>query len=273
MTIKIAEVIKKLNDAETDVARHEIIIDVVTNLGKLKDIDRLDLIETETVTSDENPPLTLLQALATQYPAGIPMILETLTLKNNRSHAMNICHSRTSPLDLLGEKPLENAPPILKLLLAKDRLVFIRREESGSKEFGEVSDPKFKFINNIIFCDLYIEHLEASLSESNHCNSLFAPDEAYKKLTQQKIQAVEQARTILEDRPESPKTMQAFHAKLLENKQLLETRRDTWLTFFLKCVGVLCSGGLAYHSLFVNTDGKALLDKTDTHEPPANKSI
>jgi len=65
--------------------------------------------------------------------------------------------------------------------------------------------------------------------------------------------------------------MRAFHAELLKSKPLLETPRDTWLTFFLKCVGVVCSGFLAYNSFFVNTDGKALLDKTDTHEPPANK--
>ena len=44
---------------------------------------------------------------------------------------------------------------------------------------------------------------------------------------------------------------------------LLETRRDTRFTSFLKSVGLTWLVDYAYSSMFVKTDGKALLDKIE----------
>ena len=244
-----AEIIKKLKQFATDKDRMEYL---VNNEG-----------------SENHPPL--IHELAEKHPQNIPAILDTLANKKWRANVMEFQYkAKNTPLEVLdgSDTGKEIVPIILKFFSGKNRLAFIRREDSDAKEFGDVTNPDFQYINNIIFCDLYIEHLDASLSKYN----IFGPEEDYIKLTQAKIKAVTDARAILEAEPESTETMQTFHAELLKHKQLLETRRDTWLTFFLKCVGVVCSAGLAYHSLFVNTDGKALLDKTDTHEPPAHKA-
>ncbi len=213
----------------------------------------------------------IITTLILDNPGKIPDVLKTLDTPEERAEVMTYQYQgQESFLTLLTNKCEHNRGPlaaVLTCLPAKDRLNFIRQEDSGAQEFGPPDNPEFKHINTIIYCDLYIEHLQASLSEKN----LFPPDENYKALTQQKIKAVKNARAILEDRPESEETMQRFFQYLRESKTLLETRRDTWLTFFLKCVGVVCSAGLAYHSLFVNTDGKALLDKIGVEQQLEHK--
>lgn len=244
---------------------------IISNLKNLANDRKRDELLVNNDGAENHPPL--IHKLAEERPKDIPAILDTLANKKLRAHVMEFQYkAKKTPLEILdgSDSGKEIVPIILKFFPGEKRLAFIRKEDSGAKEFGDVTNPDFKYINNIIYCDLYIEHLEASLSSKYN---VFGLEEDYITLTLDKIKAVKDARAILEDKPESEETMQAFHANLLNNKQLLETRRDTWLTFFMKCVGVVCTAGLAYHSLFVNTDGKALLDKTDTHEPPAHKGL
>ena len=168
-------------------------------------------------------------------------------------------------LDIQDQENPDEVPALLKRLPGKDRLAFIRREDSGATEFGNVAEPKFKYINYIIFCDIYLEHLRASLSSI----SIFGPEENYTSLTEQKIRAVEDARAILENGPESEETMHEFSNKLHDNQALLETRRDTQFTSFLKSVGLMWLVDLAYSSFFVKTDGTVLIEKieADKNQP------
>ncbi len=153
---------------------------------------------------------------------------------------------------------LKYVPTVLQCLTAKERLKYIRRQDSSTKAFGNVNKTQFKHINYIIFCDIYIEHLRASQDD----NPTYSP-----KLTKRKILAVKEARKILEDGSEaslseSESTMKAFHNKLQKHQELLEKRRDTRLTSFLKSVGLEFLVDFAY-SFFVKTDGKALIDKIE----------
>ena len=202
--------------------------------------------------------LTILQVMAHERPVNLPRVLNMLSDKSLRYQAMTFNNLARTPLDILDQDNFTQLPAILKTFSGRDRLRFIRKEDSTAKKLAnEMTYPDYTYINHIITCDIYLEHLQSSLP------SLFDPDETYTKLTKKKINVVEHARTILENEPESKETMQAFRNTLKKNKNTLETRRDTWLTFFLKCIGLLFSGGLAYHSLFENTDGKELLDQIE----------
>jgi hypothetical protein len=154
-------------------------------------------------------------------------------------------------------------PAVLKRLKASERLTYIRHEDSSAKEYGDITNPELKSINYIIYCDLYLEHLMASKYSQPKCS----PD-----LTDQKIEVIENARKILvnqeEDDDEVP---QSFYEHLLDNKTLLETRRDTQFTSFLKSVGLMWLVNLAYSSFFVKTDGKVLIEKIEAIEEAIDK--
>jgi len=167
-----------------------------------------------------------------------------------------------SALNILKE---EHAPAVLKLLTAQDRLTYIRDEESGATEYGDITKPEFKCINYIIYCDLYLEHLQ----ESKKLHPTYSLE-----LTNQKIQVIKDARAILTENPESEDTLQKFydHLQKKENNELLAKRRDTRLTSFLKSVGLEFLVNLAYNSFFVKTDGKKLIEKiTAIDQQPTSK--
>jgi len=149
---------------------------IISNLKKLaNDGERIEYLVDD---NNGNYP-SLIHEQAENYPKNVLAILNTLKSNTSRTFVMTFHDKKkASPLDILDGNRIGKkiVPAVLKFFPAKDRLAFIRREDSAAKEFTTVDKAKFKFINNIIFCDIYIEHLEASLSEKSHCNRLFAPD-------------------------------------------------------------------------------------------------
>lgn len=153
---------------------------------------------------------------------------------------------------------------MLKKISAKERLRYIRREDSGATEYGDINNSDFKCINFIIYCDLYLEHLLAS----SYSYPTHSPE-----LTDEKIKIIEDARAILlNDHSKPEQVPQAFYDHLINNQALLAKRRDTWLTSFLQFIGLKCLVDYAYSSLFVKTDGQALIEKIATIDKEASRA-
>lgn len=154
-------------------------------------------------------------------------------------------------------------PDVLKCLKPSERLAYIRQEDSSTTEYGDITNPKFKYINYIIYCDLYLEHLTAT----QYSQPTYSPE-----LTEKKIEIIEGARAILLDKPESKETLQAFYDDLVDHQEDLAKRRDTQFTSFLKSIGLIWLVDYAYSSLFVKTDGKVLIEKIEAIDQlPTNK--
>ncbi|MDF1684119.1 MAG: hypothetical protein P1U36_05635 [Legionellaceae bacterium] len=143
-------------------------------------------------------------------------------------------------------------PTVLKRLTAENRLAYIRQEDSGATEYGNITNAEFKIINYIIYCDIYLEHLIAS----QYSHPTYSPE-----LTKTKINIIETARAILLDKPESEATLQEFYDHLVCYQNDLAKRRDTQFTSFLKSVRLTWLVDYAYNSFFVKTDGKILFEK------------
>lgn len=107
----------------------------------------------------------------------------------------------------------------------------------------------------LLSADCYLRHLRTTETEQA---------EPYARITQEKIRVVEEARNrLLEGNEED--AIQNFQNDLRatdgSGTMVLTKRRDTWLTWFLKCVGVTFSLGFAYNSLFNHTRGDDLLNQ------------
>ncbi|MDF1826944.1 MAG: hypothetical protein P1U39_01555 [Legionellaceae bacterium] len=190
---------------------------------------------------------SLIHAFVDERPQDIPKLLQTLSDLEKRANVMKL------HLDCLNEKYI---PAILTCLRAKDRLDYIRQEDSGATEYGKSSNAEFKYINFVIYCDLYLEHLMAST---------YSFPTRSQELTALKIKVIEDARAILTDNPESEETIQDFYAHLVNHHEDLAKRRDTRLTSFLRSVGLTCLVDYAY-KWFIKTDGKVLIDKIEAIE-------
>lgn len=233
---------------------------IISDLNKLpNDCDRVNQICDK--PSFGNKP-SLIHAFVYAQPQDIPKLLQTLSDLEERATVMKLDKEPFNrPIDCLDE---EYVPAVLTCLRAKDRLDYIRREDSGATEYGKSSNAKFKYINFVIYCDLYLEHLEASLlSHPTH-----SPE-----LTEAKIKAIEDARAILLNYGSKLQQVpQAFYEHLLDNQVLLAKRRDTSLTTFLRSIGLEFVVNYAYSSLFVKTDGQALFEKIEAIEKQAHMS-
>jgi|GEM_PF-2167722 len=181
--------------------------------------------------------------------------LETLTEDNARQNYLLNLDIEINDLAVLAA--------VLKRLKPSERLTYIRQKDSSATEYGDITNPKFKYINYIIYCDLYLEHLLASKYSQPTCSC---------ELTNNKIKIIKKARAILLHKTESDSTLQEFYDYLVDHQEDLAKRRDTRFTSFLKSVGLIWLVDYAYSSLFIKTDGKLLIEKIEAIDQlPTNK--
>ncbi|MDF1826945.1 MAG: hypothetical protein P1U39_01560 [Legionellaceae bacterium] len=235
--------------------------EVIEDLKKLaNDIERADKLINE---SSHGENLSLIRWFVQERPEDIPKILRTIREPEFRSRVMTFCdRKKSSPSSPLEALEPTHVPAVLMCLRAKDRLDYIRQEDSGATEYGKSSNAEFKYINFVIYCDLYLEHLQ----KSSYAHPTDSP-----KLTKDKIEAIEKARAILTDKPESDDAIREFYDHLANNAGTLTQHRDTQFTSFLKAIGLECLVNLAYNSFFAKTDGKVLLEKIEAIKQQNNQ--